>query len=160
MVPTQAKEDAAQAFLCARNCLLYEADPGPALVNVGSSDEPRMIPRDQAWQHAYALHVVVACAGDHARLTAAARQCREDMSSKAKPRSPHAKALARAADLCDQAARMAEDADAVHDDKARRRLVASCEHETMVIALGVIPGVAQDSAENLLETFRRIDEEP
>jgi hypothetical protein len=55
---------------------------------------------------------------------------------------------------------MVEDAGAVGDGKARRRLVASCQHEGMVIALGVIPGVAENSAADLIETLREIDEEP
>jgi hypothetical protein len=79
-MPTQAEEDVFQAWLNARNCLLYGGDSGPGLLNVGSADEPRMVPRSEAWQHAYALHVLGACDADHARLTAAARQCREDMS--------------------------------------------------------------------------------
>jgi hypothetical protein len=45
---------------------------------------------------------------------------------------------------------MAEDGGATADDKARRRLLAGCQHQTMIIALGsVIPGVAESSAEDL-----------
>jgi hypothetical protein len=102
---TQVEEDAFQAWVYARNCLLYETDRGPALLNVGSEREPRLIPRSEAWQHAYAMQVLVKCNGDHARLTAAAGQCREDLARKAPPPgSPHAQALSRGADLCDQAA--------------------------------------------------------
>jgi hypothetical protein len=54
---------------------------------------------------------------------------------------------------------MIEGAGALDDDGARRRLVAACEHETMVIAIGVIPGVAAESAAKLAETLREIDEE-
>jgi len=107
------------------------------------------------------MQVLVKCNGDHARLTAAAGQCREDLARKAPPPgSPHAQALSRGADLCDQAARMIEDAGAVDNNKARRRLVASCEHEGIVIALGIVPGVAENSAAELIETLREIDEEP
>ena len=55
---------------------------------------------------------------------------------------------------------MIEDAGAVDNNKARRRLVASCEHEGIVIALGIVPGVAENSAAELIETLREIDEEP
>jgi hypothetical protein len=158
-MPEQAKDDAIQAFMCARNCLLYEAREGGVLLNVGSADEPRMVPGDQAWRHAYAMHVLIACDGDHDRLTAAARQVRNDLSSKATPGTPHAHTMSRAADLCDQAVGMVVDAGAADDDKARRRLVASCTHETMVIALGVLPGIAQQSTEKLVDTLREIDEE-
>jgi hypothetical protein len=77
---TQVEEDAFQAWIYASNCLLYENDPGPAELNTGTADEPRMVPRAQAWQHAYALHVLVQCEADHARLAAAGRQCRAGMA--------------------------------------------------------------------------------
>ncbi|MFY9929221.1 MAG: hypothetical protein WAK82_14550 [Streptosporangiaceae bacterium] len=75
----QVEEDAFQAWIYASNCLLYENDPGPAELNTGTADEPRMVPRAQAWQHAYALDVLVQCEADHARLTAASHQCRASM---------------------------------------------------------------------------------
>ena len=156
----QAEQDRLNAWSYASNCLLYEADPGPALLDVGSESEPRLVPRSEAWQHTYAQQVLVKLDGDHARLTATAERCREDLAGESakRPGSGHARALSRAADLCDQAARMVEGADAVGDDKARRRLVASCRHEGHVIAFGAIPGMAEDSAEELAETLREIDE--
>ncbi len=54
---------------------------------------------------------------------------------------------------------MVEGAGAVDDDKARRRLVASCQHEGHVIAFGAIPGMAEDSAADLVEELREIDED-
>jgi hypothetical protein len=53
--------------MVASNCLLYEGDPSPAELNVGSADGPRMVPRSEAWQHGYALNVLVDCDVDHAR---------------------------------------------------------------------------------------------
>ena len=41
---TQVEEDAFQAWIYASNCLLYENDPGPAELNTGTADEPRMVP--------------------------------------------------------------------------------------------------------------------
>lgn len=55
---------------------------------------------------------------------------------------------------------MVEGAGGLDDDKARRRVVASCRHETMVIALGVIPAVAEDSAQDLIAELAVIDAEP
>ena len=40
----QVEEDAFQAWIYASNCLLYENDPGPAELNTGTADEPRMVP--------------------------------------------------------------------------------------------------------------------
>ena len=143
-----------QAWVYARNCLLYENDPGPWELNVGTHDKPVMIPREQAWQDAYAMNVLVHCDGQYARLKAAAGKCRASISAR-----PHlARELARAADLCELAARMVEDAGAYGSDKARRRLVAVCQHETMMVALGnAIPGVAADSSDDLRRTLRDID---
>ena len=153
----RAEEDDFQAWVAATNCLLYENDTGPRKLNVGSRDKPVLVPREQAWRDAYAMHVLVHCDGEHTRLKAAAGKCRANISAK-----PHlARDLARAADLCELAARMVKDAGAISNDKARRRLVAVCQHETTMIALGnVIPEVAATSAKDLHRTLRNIDREP
>lgn len=157
---TQVEEDAFQAWIYASNCLLYENDPGPAELNTGTAEEPRMVPRAQAWQHAYALHVLVQCEADHARLTAAARKCRAGITdAAARLEAYRAREWSRAADLFEQAARMVEDAGAIGDDKARRRLLAGCQHQTMMIALGsVIPAVAESSAEDLCRALREAED--
>jgi hypothetical protein len=77
---TQVEEDAFKAWTYALNCPLSENDPGPAELNTGTADEPRMVPRSQAWQHLYALLVLIHCEADHARLMAAARQCRAEVA--------------------------------------------------------------------------------
>lgn len=147
-----SKKDVVQAWSLGANCLLYEADRGPEQLNVGTARHPMMVPRDQAWQQAYAMFALVSLDGDHARLKAAARQSLADI-----PVKLHwARQLSRAADLCEQAALMVEDAGAVHDDKARRRLVAICEHETTNIALGpFLPSTIKE----LRRTLREIDRE-
>jgi hypothetical protein len=157
---TQADRDAANAWLNARNCLLQEDAPGHAELNVGTEREPRMLPRSEAWQHNYAMWVLMDLDGDHARLKATAARCREDAARK-RPRKMRwrSRDLARAADLCEQAARMVEDAGAVHDDKARRRLLAGCKRETTMIAIGVLPTVAESTAEDYQRALREIDEE-
>lgn len=152
-VGEQLRKDALQAWSLALNCLLYEKDPGPEQLNVGTERHPMMVPRDQAWQQAYAMYALVRFDGDHARIKAAARQSLADI-----PVQPHwASQLSRAADLSEQAALMVEDAGAVHDDKARRRLVAICEHETTNIALGPF---APSTIKELRRTLREIDREP
>jgi hypothetical protein len=83
--------------------------PDPPSLNVGSADEPRLILKAEAWQHAYAMNVLVDCDGDDARLLAAGQHCRDDMTGKAHP-AKRLRELSRAADLCEQAARMVEDA--------------------------------------------------
>jgi len=159
---TQAEDDVLQARLNARNCLILENRRGPAELNVGTAGEQRMIPQAEAWQHAYALYVLTELGADHARLTAAACKCRQDAATAA-GQDPDwvAPELSRAADLCEQAARMVEDAGAAGNDKARRRLLAGCEHETMMISLGnVIPTVAEAAAEDYQRALREIDGKP
>lgn len=147
------REDALEAWSAAMNCLLYEKDPGPEQLNVGTRDKPMMVPRDQAWQQSYATFVLTRFNGDHSRLKAAARQCLTDI-----PAEPQwARQLSRAADLCEQAAQMVEDAGAVHDDKARQRLVAVCEHEAMRDTLGPF---SPFTSKDLRRTLREIDREP
>jgi len=52
------------------------------------------------------------------------------------------------------------DGDDDGDDKAQRRLLAGCQHQTMMIALGsVITAVAESSAEDLQRTLQETDEE-
>lgn len=147
------KDDVVQAWSLGTNCLLYEEDRGPEKLNVGSRRYPLMVSRSQTWQHAYALYAIVSFDGDHARLKAAARQSLGDI-----PAKPHfARQLSRAVDICEQAARMVEDAGAVHDDKARRRLVAICEHETTNVFLGLF---APNTIKELRRTLKEIDREP
>ena len=148
----QLGKDALEAWSLALNCLLYEKDRGPQKLNVGTARHPMMVPRDQAWQQAYAMFALVRLDGDHARLKAAARQSLADIPV----RPQWTRQLSRAADLCEQAALMVEDAGAVHDDKARRRLVAICEHETMKIALAPF---APNTIKELRRTLREIDRE-
>lgn len=137
-------------------------DPGPAELNTGTADEPRMVPRSQAWQHLYTLLVLIRCEADYARLTAAARQIRTDIAnSQSELGRERVTELSRAADLCEQAAKMVKDAGAVSDDKTRRRLIAGCEHETNMIMLGsAMPTVAESSVEALSRPLSKIDEEP
>jgi hypothetical protein len=162
-MPTQAEDDINLARLNARNCLLWENDLGPAKLNVGTASEPRMIPRAEAWQHAYALYLRGDLDADHSRLTAAACKCRED-AVKPQPRWARnwvPRELSRAADLCEQAARIVADAGAAGDDKARRRLLAGCQRETEMISLGnVLPSVAGGAAEDYQRALREIDGEP
>jgi hypothetical protein len=158
---TQADRDAANALLNARNCITHEETPGHAELNVGTDSEPRMLPRSEAWQHSYAMWVLIDLDGDHARLVTTSARCREEAARK-RPRKRRwrSRELALAADLCEQAARMVEEAGAVGDDKARRRLLAGCKRETTMIAIGVLPTVAESAADDYQRALREIDEEP
>ena len=159
---TQAEDDVWKARLLARNCLLLEKRRGRAELNVGTASEPRMVPRTEAWQRVYALETLIDLGADHARLAATARKCRQEAAATAgQPPEWVSPELSRAAGLCEQAAQMIEDAGAVSDDKARRRLLAGCERETTMITFGnVIPDFAEAAAEDYQRVIQEIDGEP
>jgi hypothetical protein len=187
----QADSDARQAWTYAANCRLYEDDPGPAHLNIGSAHEPRMVTRAAAWRDAYAHYLLVDLEADHARLTAATEVCRRNLrrtwtpsfwaevarsqasgsgtrrhgcAAVARALSPREMFLLRkvhkvAVELCELAAGLVQDAGAATDEKARCRLLAGSRHTGMLIALGSIPGVAEDSQQTYLDEIRRIDED-
>jgi hypothetical protein len=108
--------DALSAVGRARNCLLYENDPGEDELQVGYLSMPLLIPRSEAWQLTYAMGLLKDCHGDTSRLAAARVGC-----TSLCVRCPYRDGrwgrveLSRAIDLCDQALRMIEGA------RARRR---------------------------------------
>jgi hypothetical protein len=71
-----AEEDRFQAWVHARNCLLYEADGGPD-VNAGTEHQPVMITHAEAIQVTYAKHLLLEFDADLARLQAAAHACQD-----------------------------------------------------------------------------------
>jgi hypothetical protein len=188
--PDRAEADARQAWIYASNCRLYEDDPGPRQLNIGSQHEPRWVSRAYAWRDAYAHYLLVDLDADHHRILAAARAARQDLAktrwpafwiSVARTRMQGGAPLrARAADtakafspreiyplrkvykvavvLCDLAAQLVVDADAVDDDRARRRLLAGAKNTGKIIALeSLIPDIAEDSTIDLIEELNRID---
>jgi len=189
---SQAEDDASHAWLLATNCLLYEADPGPAQLNIGSDTEPAWVSRSDAWRDAYAHQLLEYTAGDHARLLAAAEACRARLTEtyttghaeqvfrrrlavpgprrrrlkdalgaySPRQREDFRQSHRRAIDLCELAAQLVVDAGADVDDTARRRLLAGTRHTNMMIGLGgVIPGVAEQSTDQLNSELDAIDRE-
>ena len=152
---SQAEEDASYAWLGASNCLPHEGAGGPELLNVGTPLRPLKIPRSEAWQQSYSMHLLVNCEADHARLLAARELCAARLLDAYRAEQPQ-QAWSRAVDLCDQALRMIEGAGAANDERIRRILLAVCQYETSKTALGFIPGVVQDSARTLTEELRDI----
>jgi hypothetical protein len=182
------ERDAFEAWVYAANCLLYESDPGPAQLNVGSRDEPKYVDRREVWRDYYAQAVLMELEADHGRLAAAAAQCHAELAasygvrrwatatrrrlsgpgrlrdrvvSAAKMLLPVERERFReshrcALDLCERAGRLVEEAGALDDDTARRRLLAGTRHQQTVDTLGIIQGVTEQSAAQLIEDLRRI----
>ena len=69
-------KDAVEAWTCAANLRLYDEDPGPRWVNVGSAVEPRWVDRYDALVDLYARQMLVQLDADPERLIVAARECR------------------------------------------------------------------------------------
>jgi hypothetical protein len=70
--------DARTAYWLAANCRLYEDDPGPAQVNIGSDHEPHLVTRTEACRSVYAQFLLIDLAADHTRARAAADHCRRE----------------------------------------------------------------------------------
>ncbi|WP_157227438.1 hypothetical protein [Nocardia asiatica] len=152
-------------YSCTANCLLYEEDPGPAELNIGSELEPHMVPRSHAWRDYYAHHLITQISADIARL----RQCSEwahqqhdrddlpdDLTSAERD---EAKQFWQCAiEIADMAIEIIEGAGAATDEKARQRLLASSEHLQMGIAFGALPDVVAQSAADLVDKLDRIDQ--
>ena len=138
--------DTVSAVGGARNCLLYENDPGPDKLQVGYLSMPLLLPRSEAWQLTYAMGLLEDCRGDIDRLAAARVGC-----TSLCVRCPYRDGrwgrveLSRAIDLCDQALRMIEGARAADGERGARLLQALCDHETTMTALGLIAEVAESA---------------
>ncbi len=46
-------QDRGLIWSLACNCLLYEGDPGPVNINIGSETEPKMVSRSEGWRELY-----------------------------------------------------------------------------------------------------------
>ncbi|MFJ1584190.1 hypothetical protein ACIOC1_12830 [Streptomyces sp. NPDC088197] len=147
---SQAVEDVVHAWTHGTDCLLREADGGSG-ETVGTETGPRMLSHAEAVQIVHAQLVLIALGADLGRLQTTARTCYRTAVDARLERPEDARAYARAADLCERAARLVVDAGAAGDDRARRRLLAVAEHDTAVATGAVDPEVA-DRARRVLES--------
>lgn len=182
---SQANADARLAWSLAANCLLYEADPGPAVLNVASAAEPVWMDRAAAWQDSYARYLLENLDADTDRLRAAHTAAVADLAEARRlrfarsayrarrrggssrrsaarillpgPRRELVDVYRRAVDLCRLALDIAQAAGADHDPLARRRLLAATRHQNTVTALSAIPGVVETSTEHLVEDLTELD---
>lgn len=182
---SRAEADARLAWSLAANCLLYESDPGPSVINVASAAEPVWMDRSTAWQDSYARYLLEHLDADPDRLRAAHTAAAVDLAEARTPRfaldayrarrrsgssrryaarillpGPRCELVAvyrRAVDLRRLALEIATAAGADHDPLARRRLLAATRHQNTVTALGVIPGVAEASSTQLAEDLDELD---
>ncbi len=117
-----AERDRTELWSLASNCGLYEADPQPAMQNVGTRAEPLMVTALEAWRDYYARWVIQQLDADAERITDV-RQWTIAERSSSSPRGPHDHRFGQqdwdcAIDLCDRALVMIRAAGADTDDFA------------------------------------------
>ncbi|MFE3105293.1 hypothetical protein [Nocardia tengchongensis] len=152
---------------CAANCLLYEEDPGPAELNIGSELEPHMVPRSHAWRDFYAHHLITQLSADSDRLAqcsewAHQQHDRDDLpADMTGPEREEAKQFWQCAiDIAARAIEIVVGAGAATDEKARQRLLASSQHLQTKTAFGALPDIVAQSAADLIGKLDEIDRDP
>jgi hypothetical protein len=138
----ETADDVVRALAYGRDCLLREADGGSG-ETVGTETGPRMLSHTETVQIVHAQFVLTALEADLGRLQTAGRTCYRTAVALQRGRPADARAYARAADLCERAARLVVAAGAATDERARRRLLVVAEHDTAVATGAVDPEVAE-----------------
>lgn len=176
------QDDGVLVWSLACNCLLYEEDPGPSSINIGSRTEPKMVGSSQAWRELYARLLTEQVQADVARIDAASADCRNELAATHRPEHWQQIFEARqregdptagevltergqreirevwecAIDLCERAANMVRTAGAADSNADRQRLLAGLKHQNTVDVLGFIPGIAEDSADDLIHRLEEL----
>lgn len=141
-------EDLTLVWTFAANCSLYEEDPGPAELNIGSALEPHMVSRADAFRDLYAHLLLEQLGGEPERITQLARLIhhteRQNVTAEV--------VWSIAGDLCQRAIAIIDGAGAANDGSARRRLLAGTKHLNRTGLLGQWVPVYQAEIDNdLLE---------
>ncbi|MFB7837755.1 hypothetical protein ACWIGW_44115 [Nocardia brasiliensis] len=152
-------------YSCTANCLLYEEDPGPAELNIGSEIEPRMVPRAHAWRDYYAHHLIGALSADITRLKLCSEWAHQQHDRDDLPADMDAADQEKAKEfwqcaieIASMAIEIVEGAGAATDEKARQRLLASTHHLQMRTAFGALPDIVAQSAADLIDKLDQIDQ--
>lgn len=144
-----AEKDLTLAWLHAANCVLYEQDPGPEQLNVGSHYKPSWVSRQDAFRDLYAHLLVEVLGADAVRI--AAVESRIDHVGKVT--SSAAEVWKIATDLCQRARTLVDSAGATEDDCARRRLIAGTKQlNRSVVLQRWLPG--QQTEPQVLKTHQ------
>lgn len=148
-------EDLTLAWTYATNCSLYEEDPGPSELNIGSSLEPRLVTRAEAFRDLYAHLLLEDLGADHERITTL-----DELIDHSVGQNPAATPVWNiAANLCQRALAIIDGAGAAHDARARRRLLAGSRHLNRTTVLGQwVPAYQAEIDNDLLQELRATDD--
>ncbi|MEE6140516.1 hypothetical protein SKC41_29915 [Mycobacterium sp. 050128] len=148
-------EDVTLVWTYAANCILYEEDGGPAELNIGSTLEPHLVSRSEAFRDLYAHQLLESLGAERDRITALARSI-----PLARRQSPSAEAVwSIAVDLCQRANAIIEATGAADDGRARRRLLAGTKHLNRTVVLGQwVPSYQVEIDNELLQELSAVDE--
>lgn len=182
------KTDMVNTWSCAINMHLFDNDPGPREVNVGTLDEPRIVDRHKHLLSVYARQLLQDVDADPARLDAVIEESRrkarhvrtlrggwEIMQARRSSRlaSNPWQALTpwerramsmthkNGAEIAEAARQLVIEAGADTDDKARRSLLASIRHTLTedVLGIAVSAETRADRARDIADEPRHIDED-
>ncbi|WP_063043723.1 hypothetical protein [Nocardia pseudovaccinii] len=162
MAATPAQPHLDNLYGCTANCLLYEADPGPSELNIGSQLEPRMVSRAQAWRDFYAQHLTLVVGANSQLLQHCLDFARQEYD---RPRHNLAPDTVREAlefwacaiEIAQMAIDLVTGSGAADNDNDRQRLLASVEHQQTSTAFRVLPDIVERSATDLAEKLDQID---
>lgn len=136
-VMSQQRGDVVCAWSAALNFQVYDADPGPRIVDVGTPDEPRFADRTEYLREIYTTLLILHCEADVARLRTTARSCRHAYLTRGPAQRAgdleehrHREAHHIGAELAESAAQLVHAAGADHDPAIRERYLArlSAQH--------------------------------
>lgn len=148
-------DDQTLAWVYAANCSLYEEDPDPPYVNIGSPIEPVVVSRTEAYRDLYARLLLLDFDADPQRITALTR-----LIDRAERHSPTAALVwSIAAELCQRAGAIIDGAGASKPGPERRRLLAGTKYLTRTVILGQwVPAYQAELDDEFLNEFAANDD--
>ncbi|MFI2473454.1 hypothetical protein [Nocardia xishanensis] len=147
----------------AANCLLFEADPGPQQLNIGTELEPRWVSREYAWRDFYAHDLIIAVNADLALLKQCLDFAHQERHRTTSPQLTVAEQREAhefwdcAIDIAKIAIDIIDHGGAADDEHARQRLLAGAHHLRTTTAFRAIPQIVEQAGTDLAKALDEID---
>ncbi|EIU07473.1 hypothetical protein MA5S0422_3017 [Mycobacteroides abscessus 5S-0422] len=158
MIRRTSKKDLTLAWVYAANASIHEETPGPAELNIGSAIEPHMVSRSEAFRDLYAHLLLEDLHAGPARIDALRSKV---LRSRKRSSSAEANAVWDiAAELCERARLIIDEAGAAEDAQARARLLAGTKHLNRSVVLGqFVPQLQRELDAELAQELNAIESE-